>query len=360
MFLFLIRLLFLPYLDNRYTTSRRWLLFIGVPHWLVLVATLSPLLVTGAICRVDTVAATGRIIGGATCSHVALIGIWTETHHLGRWRWLWLLTPAKTSYVADAWGEIGTDTRGHGPESWHCVANYPAFLLLLTIASITLWAHAQSAWISSTSRVSRVPTFMLNTSRVKLLPILSGLLSLNLKPLRLLDEILNQYGLFSDGNPSILAILIIWERLHVLQPEQIHLEILSESRRAVLQDVLHGSQRLQDASPLVCGHVQLLLQVCHNRLIVIAIYWEWEIKILLVRRICQRLQLGVRYVPVLVRCSLNQNLVHVAAGHIAHHGLLHALLPIWWLETLVVAEIHWVRVILDGIEHLCWIYILIV
>jgi hypothetical protein len=50
---------------------------------------------------------------------------------------------------------------------------------------------------------------MLDTARVKLLPILSGLLSFNLKSLRLLDEILNQYGLLSDGQSSILALLIV-------------------------------------------------------------------------------------------------------------------------------------------------------
>jgi hypothetical protein len=50
---------------------------------------------------------------------------------------------------------------------------------------------------------------MLDTARVKLFSILSGLLSFDLKPLRLLDEILNQYGLLSDGQTSILALLIV-------------------------------------------------------------------------------------------------------------------------------------------------------
>jgi hypothetical protein len=50
---------------------------------------------------------------------------------------------------------------------------------------------------------------MLDTARVKLFSVLSGLLSFDLKPLRLLDKILNQYGFLSDGQSSILALLIV-------------------------------------------------------------------------------------------------------------------------------------------------------
>ena len=116
--------------------------------------------------------------------------------------------------------------------------------------------------------------------------------------------------------------------MHILQPEEIHLQILRKARRAILQNVLHGCERLQDASPLICGYIQLLLQVCHYGLIVIATLSMREKKILLVRSIGQSLQLGVGYVPVLVRRRLDQYLVDLAAGHVAHHGLLHALLPI--------------------------------
>jgi hypothetical protein len=75
-FLLLIRLLLLPYLDDRYAASRRWLFLLGVAHGLVLVGRRrSPLLITPAIASVETVSATGRIIGGAAPTHVTLVGI---------------------------------------------------------------------------------------------------------------------------------------------------------------------------------------------------------------------------------------------------------------------------------------------
>ena len=95
---------------------------------------------------------------------------------------------------------------------------------------------------------------MAHALRVKFLSVLAGLVSLYIKPLRLLHKILNQDRLLSDSQATIQAVLIVRKRLHVLNTEQVHLQLLSYVRRPVLHQVFHGSEGLQNASPLESWH----------------------------------------------------------------------------------------------------------
>ena len=68
---------------------------------------------------------------------------------------------------------------------------------------------------------------MRHTLRMEFLTVLPGLVAFHFKSLRLLNKILNQDCFLSDSQATIKAILIVGKRLHVLDAEQVHLQLLS-------------------------------------------------------------------------------------------------------------------------------------